>query len=97
MSEADVRAAFSNQVAYCNANGAPVTAAVVAAIAKALDPASLFGARVLGWTGKPLADALPLRCAGGSMRFTSQVSYRSSRPPMQGGPARQKPTPPLPR
>lgn len=65
MSETDVRAAFSNQVAYCNANGAPVTAAVVAAIAKALDPANLFGARVLGWTGKPLADAVPLRCAGG--------------------------------
>jgi hypothetical protein len=61
----DVRAAFANQVAYCQANNAPVTGAIVAGIAAALDEDSVFGQRVLGWQGAPLADALPLRCAAG--------------------------------
>ena len=61
----DVRAAFANQVAYCEANGAPVTGAIVAGIAAAIDDDSVFGQRVLGWQGAPLADALPLRCAAG--------------------------------
>ncbi len=62
---ADVRAAFANQVAYCRANGAPITARVCEAFEIALDRSTDFGARVLGWRGDPLADALPLRCAGG--------------------------------
>lgn len=61
----DVRAAFANQVAYCEANGAPITGAIVAGIAAAIDEDSVFGQRVLGWQGAPLADALPLRCAAG--------------------------------
>lgn len=64
-SPADVHAAFANQVAYCEANAAPITAAIVRAIDRALDADTAYGARVLGWQGAPLADALPLRCAAG--------------------------------
>lgn len=59
--------AFHNQVLYCEANGAPITARVVAGLAAAL--AAGQGGKFLGmvrdWQGPPLADALPLRCAGG--------------------------------
>ena len=59
----DVMAAFANQVDYCRANEAPVTAAIVAAVAKALRPTNAFGITVLDWTGDALSDGLPLRCA----------------------------------
>lgn len=63
---AAVRTAFANQVVYCRANGAPVTARVVAAIGALIDaPRSEFARRIADWTGAPLADALPLRAAGG--------------------------------
>ncbi len=62
-----VATAFANQVAYCDTAGAPITARVVGAIAAVL--ASGAGGelleRVRGWQGAPLADALPLRVAGG--------------------------------
>lgn len=61
----DVRGAFANQIAYCRANGAPITARVVEGIAAALDDPGEFARRVREWPGVPLADALPLRCAGG--------------------------------
>ncbi len=57
--------AFAGQVDYCLINDAPVTAALVATLAGALDDATLTGRRVLGWSGNPVADALPLRLAGG--------------------------------
>lgn len=61
-----VRAAFANQVAYCRANDAPVTARIVGAIGTLLDrPATGFARRIADWKGAPLADALPLRAAGG--------------------------------
>ncbi|WP_326913443.1 DUF2332 domain-containing protein [Sphingopyxis chilensis] len=61
-----VRTAFANQVAYCRANDARVTARVVAALGALLDkPASEFARRIADWQGAPLADALPLRAAGG--------------------------------
>ncbi|ALH81373.1 DUF2332 domain-containing protein [Sphingopyxis macrogoltabida] len=63
---AAVRTALANQVAYCRANDAPVTARVVAALAALLDkPATDFARRIADWDGMPLADALPLRAAGG--------------------------------
>ena len=63
---AAVRTAFANQVAYCRANGAPVTARIVAALATLIDtPATEFAKRIADWSGAPLADALPLRAAGG--------------------------------
>ncbi|MGV1682214.1 DUF2332 domain-containing protein [Sphingopyxis sp. NJF-3] len=61
-----VRTAFSNQVAYCRAAEAPVTARIVAAVASLLDrPATDFARSIADWPGAPLADALPLRAAGG--------------------------------
>ena len=62
-----VAAAFDNQVAYCTASGAHVTARIVTALRDLL-AAGAGGAvlkRVRGWPGAPLADALPLRLAGG--------------------------------
>ncbi len=62
-----VAAAFANQVAYCTAAGAPITARVIAALHALL--VSGEGGVVLdtvrNWPGAPLADALPLRLAGG--------------------------------
>ena len=62
-----VTAAFDNQVAYCTAAGATVTARVVAALRDLLEKGE--GGAVLtqirDWPGAPLADALPLRIAGG--------------------------------
>jgi hypothetical protein len=61
-----VRDAFHNQVLYCRANDAPVTARIVAALATLLDkPTTDFARRIAAWEGAPLADALPLRAAGG--------------------------------
>ena len=61
-----IRRAFANQVVYCRANDAPITARVVAALAALLDPTQTeFARRIAGWEGAPLADALPLRAAGG--------------------------------
>ncbi|HUQ13939.1 MAG TPA: DUF2332 domain-containing protein [Novosphingobium sp.] len=62
-----VRDAFHNQMLYCRANDAPVTARIVAALLAALDDAhgNPFLERVRDWPGAPLADALPLRAAGG--------------------------------
>ena len=65
--EGIVVAAFDNQVAYCTQAGATVTARVVAALRDLLErgePGQLFDA-IRTWPGAPLADALPLRVAGG--------------------------------
>lgn len=62
-----VAAAFANQVAYCREAGAMVTARVCAALGALVE--SRAGGQVLAavraWPGAPLADALPLRLAGG--------------------------------
>ncbi|MGQ0277474.1 DUF2332 domain-containing protein [Sphingopyxis sp. Q841] len=61
-----VRTAFANQVAYCRAAEAPITARIVAAVATLLDrPETGFARRIADWPGAALADALPLRAAGG--------------------------------
>lgn len=65
--EGIVVAAFDNQVAYCTQAGATVTARVVAALRDLLErgePGELLDA-IRAWPGAPLADALPLRVAGG--------------------------------
>lgn len=64
---ASVNEAHANQVAYCRSNGSPVTARIVAAVATLLgDPEpGAFIARIRDWPGAALADALPLRSAGG--------------------------------
>ena len=64
---AAVRTAFENQVAYCRDNGAPITALVCQALLELL-PGERGGAvmeRIRAWNGPALADALPLRIAGG--------------------------------
>jgi hypothetical protein len=65
--EGALRTAFQNQVAYCRANGSPITGRVVSAILAALDgpQSNTFLERVRNWQGPPLSDALPLRIAGG--------------------------------
>ena len=60
-------AAFDNQVFYCEASGATVTARIVAAVRDLLEqgePGKLLD-QLRGWPGAPLADALPLRISGG--------------------------------
>ncbi len=60
----DARDAFANQIDYCRANGAPLTARIVEAILRNFDAPGAFAAKLRGWPGKPMADALPLRAAG---------------------------------
>ena len=62
-----VRTAFENQVAYCRDNGAPITALVCDTLGGLLasDRGGVVMARIRAWDGAPLADALPLRIAGG--------------------------------
>jgi hypothetical protein len=64
---AGVREAYANQVDYCRNNGATVTARIVAAIAAQLDAADPgeFIEKIRDWPGRALADAVPLRSAGG--------------------------------
>ncbi len=62
-----VETAFANQVAYCLAAGAPVTGRVCAALGElvARGERGAVIERVRAWSAAPLADALPLRLAGG--------------------------------
>lgn len=62
-----IRTAFGNQVAYCRDNGAPSTALVCHALGELLDGdrGGVTMERIRRWAGPPLADALPLRIAGG--------------------------------
>jgi hypothetical protein len=62
-----VAAAFDNQVSYCTASGADRTARICAALRDLItaDEGGEVLARVRAWPGAPLADALPLRLAGG--------------------------------
>ncbi len=65
--EGAVLTAFRNQIAYCQANGAPITARVVAGILTVLESeaSNALIERIRRWQGPPLADALPLRITGG--------------------------------
>lgn len=62
-----VARAFENQVAYCRDSGAPITALVSEALYQLLDTerGGAVMRRVRRWAGPALADALPLRIAGG--------------------------------
>lgn len=62
-----VATAFANQVAYCEAASAHVTARVCGGIGAVLasEATGELLDRVRSWPGAPLADALPLRVAGG--------------------------------
>ncbi|MET0179893.1 MAG: DUF2332 domain-containing protein [Novosphingobium sp.] len=84
-----VRDAFHNQVLYCRANDAPVTARIVAALLAALDEAdgNPFVERIRDWRGAPLADALPLRAAGGLHALHLAGSEPALAPIYRGAPA----------
>jgi hypothetical protein len=62
-----VAEAFHNQALYCRANNAPITARIVEGMSALLTTGKrgAFVDRVREWQGAPLADALPLRVAGG--------------------------------
>ena len=70
------RDAFRWQDQFCRRNDAPITAALCGALAEHLDRATATGRRILDWPGEPMADALPLRTAGGF-----HALYRSGRCP----------------
>lgn len=61
-----VKEAYANQIAYCRANDATVTARIVAGIASLLDRPNpgAFIERIRDWQGAALKDAVPLRSAG---------------------------------
>ena len=75
--------AFENQVAYCRDNDAPLTASICEVL-RSLLPREEGGGpvmdRVRNWAGPPLADALPLRVAGGL-----HAAYLSGRAPYLTG------------
>lgn len=62
-----IATAFENQVAYCRSNDAEITASVCEGLHGLLDGdrGGMVMERVRRWAGPPLADALPLRVAGG--------------------------------
>lgn len=57
--------AFLKQAGHCRALGSPLTAAMLEGATRVLDDNSETGRRILGWSGNPLHDALPLRLTGG--------------------------------
>ncbi|WP_265587247.1 DUF2332 domain-containing protein [Sphingomicrobium arenosum] len=59
------REAFANQVDYCRANGAPLTAAIVKAVWEGLAADSALGHMIHDWPRDPLHDVVPLRVAAG--------------------------------
>ncbi len=59
------RAGFLAQVEACRLLGSPFTARVCALLGERLRPETEFGRRILGWSGHPGLDALPLRATGG--------------------------------
>jgi hypothetical protein len=66
MSDADLNLeAFAKQAGHCRALNSPLTADMLEAAARQLDETTQTGRGILGWTGNPIFDALPLRLAGG--------------------------------
>ncbi|MEH3146198.1 MAG: DUF2332 family protein [Methylobacterium frigidaeris] len=60
-----VRRAFAVQAGHCERMGSPFTATLCRLLGERLDDRTAIGRRVLGWSGDPELDALPLRLAGG--------------------------------
>ncbi|MBX3493991.1 MAG: DUF2332 family protein, partial [Parvibaculum sp.] len=56
--------AFRRQALGCRQLGSPFTARVCEALVDGLTGDTGFGARILGWNGNPVNDALALRAAG---------------------------------
>lgn len=60
---ARIRAGYDQQIGYCIANDAPLTASICCAIISVADDNSRTGARILNWRGEVIPEALPLRSA----------------------------------
>ncbi|MFM7404177.1 MAG: DUF2332 domain-containing protein [Erythrobacter sp.] len=84
-----VATAFANQVAYCDAAGALITARICAGIGALLatDPTGDLLDKIRGWQGAPLADALPLRVAGGLHSLRLSGAAPALEPIYRGEPA----------
>ena len=65
MEIAHVRETIEWQARHCDQNSAPITARVLRAMVGLLSGPTLVGARMRGWPGLSLEDAMPLRLAGG--------------------------------
>lgn len=88
-----VNRAFENQVAYCRDNNAPITAQVCQSLLELLDTdrgGAVMG-QVRGWEGAPLADALPLRVAGG-LHALHLGGHEAALAPLYEGRANEDPT-----
>lgn len=60
-----IRDGFLKQASACRAMESPFTASICELLADRLDDTTAFGRRISNWTSDPMADALPLRAAGG--------------------------------
>ncbi len=60
-----IRAAFRQQAVFCRHFDAPFTAMLCDAVADVADDSSATGRALLGWSGEPMRDALPMRMTGG--------------------------------
>lgn len=87
--EGAVSRAFENQVAYCTAAAAPITARVVNAVRTLLDRGERGALldRIRAWPAAPLADALPLRIAGGMHSLHLSGAEPALAPLYRGEPA----------
>lgn len=56
---------FAKQGQACRDMGSPLTATILEALSIVLDETTLTGRRISAWPVEPLADAVPLRLAGG--------------------------------
>ena len=65
MEIADVREAIEWQARHCEEAGAPCTARVIRGELAILETDTATGRRMANWQGLTLADAMPLRVAGG--------------------------------
>lgn len=65
MEIADVREAIEWQARHCEKAGAPCTARVIRGELAILETGTATGRRMANWHGLSLADAMPLRVAGG--------------------------------
>ena len=65
MEIADVHEAIDWQAAHCDKAGAPCTGRVIRGELAILKTHSATGRRMANWHGLTLADAMPLRVAGG--------------------------------
>lgn len=65
MDEAGIASGIRLQAEHCRRNDAPITARIVEAGIAIMRSETLCGARIRGWPGLPLEDAMPLRFAAG--------------------------------